>query len=242
MGKTLLQCTDKSELREISAMIDKFNYKWDRYTILCDIFESFAIAISNQSDVFYSKKREEREERFKSIMSKYTLQDRQAITEIINKLFILLSLMPENGFDDYLGKLYMMSGTSSDKSGQFFTPYNVSKLTAQLSIKEEKINKFKESGKVLTIHEPTCGSGGMILAGLDVLWNTYQFNYCENAFIFCGDIDTRCVYMAYIQLSLAGVPAAIRHQNGLTLETWDEWHTPALKMQYLKFRKYLNLR
>ncbi len=106
----------------------------------------------------------------------------------------------------------------------------------QVTATEEKIKRCRETGEILTFLEPTCGSGGMILAALDVLWNTYGFNYSENVFICCGDIDKRCVYMAYLQLSLAGVPAVVKHQNALTLDTWDEMYTPALKFQWLKFR------
>ena len=239
MAKTLLQCTDKPELREIAKILDAFNYKWDRYTILCDIFEASAIAISNQTDVIHSEMWNRREQRYKDIMNKYSLEDRRVIVDVFNRLSELLSGMHENGFDDYLGKLYMMSGTSSDKNGQFFTPYHVSKACAEITITEQKIEANRKSGQILKIHEPTCGSGGMILAAVGTMWNRYNFNYTENVLVCCGDIDTRCVHMTYIQLSLAGVPAVVKHQNALTLETWDEWHTPALKMQYMKFRRYL---
>ena len=47
--------------------------------------------------------------------------------------------------------------------------------------------------------------------------------------------------MAYLQLSLAGIPATIYHRDGLSLKTWDKWETPPYLMQYTRFRKYENI-
>ena len=80
----------------------------------------------------------------------------------------------------------------------------------------------------------------MLVAALDVL-QSCGVNYARNCFIDAGDIDERCVHMTYLQLSLAGVPALIRHQNALTRELWGVWYTPALLFQYLRFRKFINL-
>lgn len=73
--------------------------------------------------------------------------------------------------------------------------------------------------------------------------NTGQFftpyhNYARNCFIDCGDIDIRCIHMTYLQLSLAGVPAIVKHQNALTREFWEAWYTPAYLFQYPRFAKY----
>lgn len=43
---------------------------------------------------------------------------------------------------------------------------------------------------------------------------------------YCCDIDIKCVYMAYIQLSLYGIPAVVVHGNSLTVEEWSKWYTP----------------
>lgn len=241
MARTIVQSKFRNnEFNEIVKLIDKLNIKWDKHTFLCDLFEISAIAISNQSDVFHDKLWEKREQQYIDIMNKYSKEDRLIIADIFHRLFDLLAGMAENGFDDYLGRLYMASGTSNNYTGQFFTPFDVSVLSAEIAVDETKVKRCMEKGEILTIMEPTCGSGGMVLATLDVLWNAHGFNYVENAFVCCGDIDKRCVHMAYLQLSLAGVPAVIKHQNALTLETWDEWHTPALKMQWLRFRHLVN--
>ena len=92
--------------------------------------------------------------------------------------------------------------------------------------------------EILTLNEPSCGSGGMIIAAVDKLYNQYHFNISRNLFVECSDIDSRCVHMCYLQLGLAGVPAIIYKRNTLTLETWDEWFTPAYMMQWERFCQF----
>lgn len=53
-----------------------------------------------------------------------------------------------------------------------------------------------------------------------------EFDYRHNTFFVAQDIDIRCVWMAYIQLSLYGIPAMVIHGNTLTMEEWDRWYTP----------------
>ena len=63
-------------------------------------------------------------------------------------------------------------------------------------------------------------------------------NYARNYYLDAADIDLRCVHMTYQQLSLAGAPAIVRHQNSLTRELWSVWYTPAFIMQYPRFCKF----
>jgi hypothetical protein len=40
--------------------------------------------------------------------------------------------------------------------------------------------------------------------------------------------------MAYIQLSLYGIPAMVIHGNTLTMEEWDRWYTPCALVPFSK--------
>lgn len=132
----------------------------------------------------------------------------------------------------------MRSGVGDKYFGQFFTPYHISTLMARATLLPEVINEKKDKDEILTLNDPCCGGGGLMIATLDVL-KTSGFNYAYNCFIDCGDIDIRCVHMTYLQLSLSGVPAVVRHQNALTREQWSVWYTPALLIQYTRFFKYV---
>jgi len=219
-------------VQEMLKIVDKFDGRHNRHELLSDCFECFAICISNIVD---KPQYTEREKRYLEIVSKYSKTDISLMTQLLAKVWSVLTAMSEDGFDDYLGQLYMMSDTSNKKAGQYFTPYNVSKLSAELTINPSKLDK-----EVITMYEPACGSGGMILAFADVLQNTHHINYTGRTFVYAGDIDSRCVHMCYIQLSLAGIPAIVEQRNALTMELiGGRWNTPAYLFQYCRFQKIL---
>lgn len=220
---------------EIIKELDKGTYRVGRHEFLADVFKCSAIAISNQFDF---AKAEKREQEYLRIINKYDKDMQNLIAQIFTKIYILLTNQTNEhiGFNDYLGELFMKSDTSNSKAGQFFTPYNVSKLCAEMTIDKNMINEYIKQDKILTLNEPTCGAGGMILAAADILYYQCHFNIARNLFVLCSDIDERCVVMTYLQLSLAGIPAIVLHQNALSLETWDCWKTPAYIMQYLRFK------
>ena len=58
-------------------------------------------------------------------------------------------------------------------------------------------------------------------------------DYRRKSFFVAQDIDIRCVWMAYIQLSLYGIPAVVIHGNTLTMETWSQWYTPCAAVPFM---------
>ena len=230
--------TDVPTVKDIIKNLDKGSYKVSRHEFLSDLFECGAIAISNKFD---KRNAEKREEMYLNIIKKYDKDMQNLLAETFAMIYGLLTAQTFSsvGFNDYLGEVYMQSETSNSKAGQFFTPYHVSLASAEMTLERGLIEQYIEEDKILTLNEPTCGSGGMVLAAADVLYNRYRFNISRNLLVVCGDIDKRCVHMAYLQLALAGIPAIIYHQNALSLETWDKWETPAYIMQWLRFRDCL---
>lgn len=226
----------KPTVDEIMKVIDKAAYRVDKHKLISDTLECGAIAISNNIGLY---KDNNREERYKQIMNSYKSQERELITEIFGMIFVLLtSVVYDDGvFDDYLGELFMRCNQGNNKTGQFFTPYHVSKMMAKMTITKKDI----EHGKILTISDCCCGGGGLLIAALDVLKNDYNINYARDCFIEAGDIDARCIHMTYLQLSLAGVPAIIKHQDALSRTLWNVWKTPAYIFQYSRFCKFENL-
>lgn len=224
-------------INDVIKLLDKGSYKVGRHELLSDVFQCGAIAISNKFDKRQAKKREET---YLSIIKKYDKDTQQLITEIFAEISVLLLSQIDIGFDDYLGELYMLSETSNSKAGQFFTPYHVSKACAEACIDEKTVNEYIEKDKIIKLNEPACGAGGMIIAAIDILYNRYRLNYSRNLFVECSDIDQRCVHMTYLQLSLIGVPAIVYQRDTLTMKTWQKWETPALIIQWLRFRNILN--
>lgn len=221
-------------LEEIQKEIEKATYKTTAHELLADLFECSALSISNSV-----VPNEKREKQYMSVIAKYS-DDVDSFVKIAGMIFDLLTTqLEENRINDWLGELYMKSETSNKKAGQFFTPYHVSKLNAALNIDAATVNKELERDGIITVIEPTCGSGGLVVACVDVLYNRFNVNYARNLFVEAGDIDRRCVHMAYIQLSLLGVPAVVKHRDGLTNTTWETFVTPACALQYDRFKSVL---
>ena len=63
-----------------------------------------------------------------------------------------------------------------------------------------------------------------------------EFWFVLDPFLNCEDEP----FFYYLQLSLAGVPAIIKHQNALSRELWSVWKTPAFVFQYHRFHQYEN--
>lgn len=223
-------------VEEIEKLIDSNSYRVGKSQLISDVFACGALAISNLVD---KRQFEEREQQYLQIMGKYKKSEQELITTVFYKIYALLSsVVYDNGrFDDYLGKLFMHANQGNKNAGQFFTPYHVSKLCAKMSLPEDSVKLLLEKDEIITLNDPCCGSGGMTLAAMDTLQNDYGVNYARNCFADCGDIDIRCVHMCYLQLSLAGVPGIVKHQDALSRQLWSVWYTPAYLFQYLRFRK-----
>lgn len=214
-------------------------YDHDYYTVVRDFFEMSAIAVRNAVD--YSEQRGEYEDRYRQIAKTYT-QEQLAIFSQALGIFIqeIKNTVDGKGsFYDWAGELYMNSETNNKNLGQFFTPYHVSQLMSRVTIDTDAIKQriTKDPDTVITINEPTCGAGGIIVAAIETLHNA-GINYAWNVFVDCTDIDSNCVYMTYLTLSLLGVPAVVRLGDSLMLKYRASWYTPA----YIFACAHFNLR
>ena len=221
---------------DIVKDIEKAAYTVNTSEFVSDLFECGAIAISNAVDL---AQKDKREERYLQIIRGYRPAQQKSIVDIFGKIFALLSsVVYDNGrFNDNLGEIFMSCGLINKRTAQFFTPYSASVLAARINIDETLVKEKTADDGILTINDPCCGGGGMLIAALEVLKNL-GVNYARNCFMEANDVDLRCVHMTYLQLALAGVPAIVRHQNTLTRECWSVWYTPAYLFQYLRFRKF----
>jgi len=177
-------------------------------------YEVFSDWLVLASATLYAWKKDEGvESQYAEVAKQYTKDE---IEKHAHLLAITVDALEERE-QDFLGEVFTFGEFTNDRNGQFFTPYNISKMMADMIIGEREFPEHR----VCRINDPTCGAGGMLIAGAMVM-KERGFNYQQNALFIGQDIDARCARMAFIQLSLLGVPAVIYCMNTLTMQTY--WH------------------
>ena len=85
--------------------------------------------------------------------------------------------------------------------------------------------KIIEQGRAVTVNDPACGSGGMILRFAKQLSPTPERkeSHVDLMRATCQDVSPTACDMAYINTTLWGIPAHIIHGNTLTMEIVNHW-------------------
>ena len=192
-------------------------------TVFTTFLEITATSIAAQMD---PQNAEEREKRYQEMASKMTPE----MLSSYARMFALLTLVTREYAEDpcdILGDIYHELRLNNEWNGQFFTPNHICRLMAQLA----NVDVPEDKECPITINEPTCGSGTMVIGAV---WAMQRkgIDYRRKSFFVAQDIDIRCVWMAYIQLSLYGIPAVVIHGNTLTMETWSQRYTPCAAVPF----------
>lgn len=189
-----------NRIKRIIGLIEEISGSHSEHQVFVDWCAMTAISISNACTLETSDEFKQREDVYSHIIGKYQRNDVEKFAEMIALLVLELEENPR----DVLGDIYMQGGFGSKSTGQFFTPYNLSRLCAALTVNE---SNRAQDGKI-HICEPSCGGGGMIIAAAMEL-KSKGVNYQDELEVVAQDLDWNCVYMCYIQLSLLGISAVV---------------------------------
>ncbi len=196
-----------------------------RYHHRYKVFRDFVTmsAISFQNSII---KCDKLEQEYLDIIGQYERQDQLRMPKLLAELVEGL----EAHYSDFLGSVFMELELFEDKMGQFFTPYHLSKLMAKLT-HGSNLSSLMASREFITVSEPACGSGGMVLAFAEVM-REEGFNPQTQMWAHCIDVDEVVAYMCYLQLSLFHIPAEVTIGNALSMKFRRTLKTPA---HYLGF-------
>lgn len=188
--------------KEIITRINGISGSRSPYEVFCDWVKCCAIAIQNSCQI-KNNLRSRREEEYLQTIKPYGDKG-----QVFAEMTALLTMGLEEEVTDVLGQVYMEAGLGNKNTGQFFTPFHVSLMCAEMSIDcgSEKI----------ALNEPSCGAGGMIIAAAEIL-RRRGINYQERLDVVAQDLDWKAVYMCYIQLSMLGIKGIV--VQGDTLST-----------------------
>lgn len=208
--------------KEIVKLIGQLGYRHSAWQVFSDFVEMSAIALSNSVDWIY---KQERETRYLEIINTYQKNEQEAFPKMLGYLVNAMedSIALGGGPTDILGELFHELELHNKWKGQFFTPIHVCEAMGMMTFGDK--SQLIENKGFLTVGEPCVGSGAMVL-GFAKAMKQNGFNYCSQMVVTAQDIDIKCVHMAYIQLSLYGIPAVVIHGNTISVQEWSRWYTP----------------
>lgn len=207
---------ENPDIKEIIKTIHYLGSTLGEETVYRDWCRMFALSIANSVTPKDCDLWKRREEQYLETVKKYSKDDAVKFSEMCAHLTLAFERDP---FQDYLGCIYMELFGGQKKLGQCFTPIDICKVCAITAI------ETPVDGEIKTLADECVGGGAMMIAACSHYYD-HKVDYQRWLKITCGDIDTLCVHMSYIQLSLIGARAEVYHRNAITRECWDRFVTP----------------
>lgn len=209
-----------NEVQEIVKILNSLSGKYSGYEIFSDWVKAMALSIANfpgyDKDDVYKK----REEEYITIAKKHGKETMLRFSE----MYTLLGDALERNTEDVLGRIYMEAELGNKQTGQFFTPFHISKMLAGLMLPKDISPE-----KPYMLHEPSCGGGGMIIAFAKAM-ALRGINYTRCLKVIAQDLDWKGVYMTFVQLSLLGINAVVV-QGDTLVEPYKKGYPPEQVME-----------
>ena len=207
---------------------------WKDFVVMCSCSFSNALDKSHY---------DEREKMYMDTIRKYTKEEASLIPQLLAYTVMALE---ENPDQDFLGTIYTELGLVNKQHKQIFTPYNVSRLMAEITM-GSVAQEVKEKGYI-TLNDDCCGAGSTLIAGVNTIKSILEkqrLNFQNHLLVAAQDIDLTVGLMCYIQLSLLGVAAYIKIDDAIskpmavddTLENY--WFTPMYFSEVWKTRRMI---
>lgn len=203
----ITRVTRNQSQKDIIKAFDNLQGKHNMHQLWSDFVVMMACTISNAVDAAH---RDDREKTYLSIASQYTEKELNAFAEIFA---IIVEAYEANSNQDLLGELFMGLGLGNDSGGQFFTPYDVCRCTAELTF-GDTAERIKDKGWV-SVNDPAVGAGALLIAFANIC-EIKHINYQQHVLFVAQEIDFTTACMCYIQLSLLGCPGYVYVGNTIT--------------------------
>ena len=177
-----------------------------------DFVDLSAISIYMPFGVPGDEKHQQREKYYMSIVKRYSPTEMKVFASLFAMTVDALDDEPEQ---DFLGEMFMMLDLGNHWKGQFFTPYDVCKMTAMISMQDVSV-RIESKGWV-GICDCCCGAGALLIAAR----NSMHFasppighlpGHQQTLFV-CQNVDRTAALMCYIQLSLLGLRWLCGHRK-----------------------------
>lgn len=249
MAKSKVVYNMDQDQKDFIKEMEKLTYRFQTWEVWRDFVIMFAIAISNTID---SVHREKREEIYMQSIKKYNKQE----VDVFPKLCaIVVEALEKDKDRDFLGEMYMALNLGNHWKGQFFTPYNVCRMMAEITC-GDTVGEIKEKGYI-AVNDCCCGAGALLIAYANAVERaTFDSGYnWQNHILFTAqDVDMITGLMCYIQLSLLGCAGYVKIGDslanpmsdgealkGLMEADCDYWYTPVYFTDVWEYRRMFQM-
>lgn len=174
-----------------------------------------AITIAAPFGVPDDERHRERAAEYQSIMGRYDKREQMVFSELFA---LTVNALEENPEQDFLGEMFMALDMGNHWKGQFFTPYDICKLMAMMSMQD--VGARIEAKGWVGICDCCCGAGALLIAARNIMhFSNPPIGHLpghQQALFVCQDVDRVAGLMCYIQLSLLGCAGYVVIGNALT--------------------------
>jgi len=207
--------------KEFISLFNSISRGTRRIQVFTDFISCSVIAIQNGLQFC-----EKREKKYMAIVARYKKEDVSSMARLLAYVVNGLEEKP----CDFLGRIYMLLELGDKGKDQYFTPWSVALMMAQMQL-GRPVELFRDK-PFITFAEPACGAGAMTLAFACVLRQA-GYSPHRHMWVSVTDIDPLAAAMAYIQLSLCGIAGEVVIGNALCDERrrvlltpvhyWEGW-------------------
>lgn len=145
--------------------------------------------------------------------------DKPELNLLAEAFAALVSEMETKPFEDIIGEYCMecaLSKKGQQWNGEFHTPKYICDLMAQMLV--GNTSSLPDEGPI-TICEPTCGAGAMILSLAELCSPEIR----RRLRVTAVDISRTACNMTFINTTLWGIPTRVIHGDSLSLDCWAAW-------------------
>lgn len=158
------------------------------------------------------------------------MKNTNVTAEQMDELHALIVDSLENEPDqDMLGDAYMRLEIGNKAIGQFFTPYNIARMMAEVNTDIEKVKHHIDEHGYLSVNEPAAGGGANLIALANHL-KREGVNYQRSVLFVAQELSELTALSCYVQMSLLGMPGIVLIGDTLRMDFRFELWTPMLAL------------
>lgn len=207
-------------VKEFVRLLNDIDRSKHRSEVFADFCEMSYCALAKKASPFPDQ-REALEAQYMSVVGRY--RDKDDVRKMPEMVGIALGEIG-NGGCDFLGMVAGELEVLDAKLGQFFTPYEVSRMMAEISLPDVD-EKIAEHG-FITVQEPAAGAGGMLMAIADVIEGKGH-SLETSVWIEAVELSRPTFHMCYVQCAARGLAGKVICGNSLSLEVFTSAYTAA---------------